>query len=340
MSAFCVLVVAPWYPAGPIAYIAQALERIGCQVERVGPSYNDHMELNWEADIVTPDLELDRQCSMWNLNEFIDWITRNHQAPDLLLCSEENYQADIVPTAKVPSVLWSFDGWPNSFNRYDLYQPTVAYTNHPYGIRIHPRAGEDPRWKFMPAACAPWVHRWLNLARDWDFVLLASMYGKRPKLCEGLVKRELWVWYGQAATKTYVEAHNRAVTTFHNCNGQEEIKFRFFEAMAMGCLVISDHTKLFDRLGYQAMRHYVPMPVHEDAEFGGELWPEVDELYDQIRWLEDHPSIVSSIASTGRVHTLLNHSYYHRCKQIFSDLGITDMVAKADEAISQIGLSS
>lgn len=338
MKPFTVLICAPFYPAGPIRYLGEAFERIGCQVIRIGASYSDHMGLQWEKDIKLPIIhfELPREKPQWNLNEFIDWTTKHYQAPDLLIISEENYQTDIVPITKIPSILWSFDGWPNNFDRYDLIKPTVAYMNHPYGIRIHPRKEEDPRWKFMPGAAAPWHHRWLNLERDWDFVLLASMYGKRRKICDHLIKMGATVWYGQATTPTYVEAHNRALTTYHNCNGQEEIKYRFFEATAMGTCVMSDYTILFPRLGYMPWQHYVYIPVYSDDDYNGELWPDAKDIRDQIKWVRINKGIVLDISANGRIHTLRHHTYLHRAKQMFSDLRHIDnirLIEKTDDAI-------
>jgi hypothetical protein len=337
---FTVLIVAPWYPAGPLRYLSEAFELAGCNVVRIGPTYFDHMGFDWGKDIELPAIgwELNREEKQWDLNEFIDWITKNYQAPDLLIISEENYQTDIIPTNKIPSILWSFDGWPNNFERIEMIKPTIGYINHPFGIRIHPRLEEDPRWRFMPGAAAPWGHRYLGLTRDYDFALLATMYGKRPRICEDLVNNGLLVWSGQATTPTYVDAYNRSVATYNNCNGQQEIKWRFWEAAAMGCINISGYTMLFDRLGIKPWIHYIPIIEHKDENCYYEPWGDSDEIYERIEWIKSSKDEMITISENARKHTLENHTYLNRIRTMLTDLSYVDnrrLVEKIDDVIDK-----
>ena len=336
---FTVLIVAPWYPAGPIKYIAEAFERIGCQVIRVGSTYNDHMGLDWGADAVKPDLELGRQCSTWNINEFIDWTTKNYQAPDMLFVSEENYQTDIVPTMKVPSILYSCDGWPRNYDRADMVKATINMTNHPLGIDLYPRQEIDSRWQFLPGAAAPWVHKDLGLRRDLDFCLLASDYGKRKAMCEELARAGFQVRHGQATTPAYVEAYNRSLATFHNAR-LGEIKWRFFEVAAMGCVNISGPSKLFSWLGYKEWEEYIPIVTPLENE-----WPEVTDInnvYNErtlrmaMARLKENPIFTKHMASRARKRVLMQDTYLHRAKTVLSSLGFTDIVAETDKAIEQV----
>ena len=325
---FTVLIVAPWYPAGPIKYIAEAFERIGCQIVRIGPTYNDHMGLDWDTDAVVPDQELPREAPCWNLNDLVDWTTRFYQAPDMLLVSEENYQTNIVPQSKIPGVLWSFDGWQRNYDRADLFQCTVNFANHPLGIDLYPRQEIDSRWQFLPAAAAPWVHKYLGLKPDiWDFCLLASDYGKRKAMCEKLVKDGFRVRYGQLATREYVAVYNRSLATFHNAR-PGEIKWRFFESAAMGCLNISGESKLFSWLGYKAWEEYIPIGTSVEKE-----WPEINDLSRLLHLLKNNPDHIRDIAAKARKRVLMQDTYLHRAKTVLSSLGFTDMVAEADKTI-------
>lgn len=327
---FTVLIIAPWYPTNPITYIAQAFERIGCGVIRVGPTYNDHMGLNWGGNGVIPDLVAMRERPEWNLNELVDWTTRCYQAPDMLLVSEENYQTDIVPTKKIPSVLWSMDGWPRNYDRADLFQCTVNLTNHPIGIDQYPREEIDPRWRFLPGACAPWVHRDLKLKRDFDFCLLASSYGRRKSLCKDLERIGFKVWSGQAVTSTYVEAYNRSIATFHNAR-RGEVKWRFFEAAAMGCINITGWSELFAWLGYAPWHHYIPIETPDENE-----WPTADSLCETIRFVERNPALIKQVSGDARKRVLNQDTYYHRCKEILLALGLTHMIPSVDREIETI----
>lgn len=328
---FTILIVAPWYPAGPIKYIAEAFERIGCRVIRIGPTYDDHMGLNWGTDMVVPDRELMRAASLWDLNDFVDWTTKRYQAPDMLLVSEENYKTEIIPQHKIPSALWSFDGWPNNYERADLFQCTANYTNHPLGIDLYPRQEIDPRWQFLPGAAAPWVHRDLGLVREIDFCLLASDYGKRQSICGDLGRRGLWVRSGKAVTSVYVEVYNRSLTTFHNAR-PGEIKWRFFEAAAMGCINISGHSQLFSWLGYKEWEEYVPIETPLENE-----WPEIDGIggLSYVIWmlLKNNLGDARHIADKARSRVLAQDTYYHRCKVILQALGLTHIISDVDREI-------
>ena len=342
---FTVLIVAPWYPAGPLRYLSEAFEMSGCKVIRIGPTYFDHMGLDWGKDVELPAVgwELNRERKQWDLNEFLDWATRNYQAPDLLIISEENYQTDIVPTNKIPSILWSFDGWPNNFERIEMIKPTIGYINHPFGIHIHPRLEEDLRWRFMPGAAAPWVHKCLDLHRDYDFALLATMYGKRPSICEDLKNRGLLVLSGKATTPTYVKAYNRSIATYNNCNGQQEIKWRFWEAAAMGCVNISGYTMLFNILGIKPLVHYIPIIEHGDENYDGEPWAESSKISEIVGWMKFHKNRVMVIAKDAREHTLRNHTYLHRARTMLIDLSYqnnSELVNKMDDIIRKITANS
>lgn len=330
---FVILAVGPWYAANAFRYLIDAFEKIdGCEVFRVGPSYNDHAGINWGTDVVTPDVPLSLARPWWKLPYFTELCTRSVGPPDLLIVSEETYQTKIFPEIRLPTVLISYDGWPNSFARRELFQPTVAYTNHPYGIRAHPRTEEAPGWKYLPGAAAPWIHKDLGLERDRDFALFATPYGQRPVICQALVDRGLSVRSGLVATEQYVKEYNRALCTLHNCNAQEEVKFRWFEAAAMGCVNISDHTRLFNRLGYRPWVHYVPVANNSADD---DPWPMMEAVYNQVQWLKSHPETALALARASRHQTLSSHTYFHRCQKIFSDVGFPEMADQVQAFITR-----
>jgi hypothetical protein len=266
-----ILAVMPWYPATASRFMADAFEQAGAHVFRVGPCYFSHGNANWtSAEYPRVDVALPRGCP-WQIDHYVDQATAAGYPPDVLFLSEETYHNDIFNTDKMPSLLWSLDGWPENFERVETIKPTLAYTNHPYGIRIHPRNTIDPRWGFLPGACAPWIHQDLGLPRDVTFCLHASMYGERQRLVLAIAESGGQTLSGFVNTARFVKGMNRALTTYHNTNGQEEVKWRLFEAMAMGCCVISGHTRLLKILGYEPGIHYVP--IEEVPREDGELWP-------------------------------------------------------------------
>lgn len=311
----------------------QGFERIGCRVIRVGPLYSNHMNLKWpEEDLPKVNIPLPKEAD-WHIDGFIDQATKMGYTPDLVFISEESYHNSIVNTNKIPSVLYSCDGWPENYNRADIIKATVNVTNHPLGIDAYPRDEIDPRWKYLPGACAPWIHRDLKLERDWDFCMLASFYGRRRELSDGLTKEGIKVWSGQATTKTFVEGYNRSIATFHNAR-RGEVKWKFFETTAMGCINISGGSALFPQLGYKPWVHYVPIETPLENE-----WPTSDALSCFVKYFkEDYKEVGVLIANNAKNHTLRNHTYLHRIRQIFSALGYLDNRRLIEKINDDMGL--
>lgn len=311
-----ILAIGAYYPANAWRFLIDAFERDGSEVIRVGPTYINHAGIDWGVNCVQVQQVWEKDLPEWNFDECIDWCTRTHGAPDLLIATEENYKTAIRFTKDIATVFISYDGWPNAYARRELFRPTVAYTNHPLGIRLHPRTAIPEGWRYLPGACAPWVHQDLDRPRDIDFVLFATPYGQRPRICEQVAK-EFRVLSGVVSLAQYVEGFNRGLATLHNCNGQEEVKWRFFEAAAMGCLIMTDENVLFKQLGYEAFMHYIPLPT-EDCN--GEPWPAIGELLANIRFFKKDPLAWAALVAEAKQLTLGRHTYFHRIDQIFSDL--------------------
>lgn len=328
---FTVLCVMPFYPANAPTFFAAAFEHIGCRVIRIGPVYSTHMALTWSAeDLPTINLGLPRESAEWHLPHLVEWCTKHIAAPDLLFLSEENYQTHIITETRIPSVLWSADGWPNNYARAVLWQPTLAYCNQPFGNAIHPQKETPKPWRFLPGAAAPWVHKRFNtLQRNVDFCLFATMYNKRPELCQQLIERGFNVACGQRANKEYVRGYNLALATYHN-PGWYEVKWRWFEAAAMGCINLSEYCPLLPQLGYLEHEHYLPVPTEFAPEFG-DHWPAAATLAENITWLRDNKEQAKEIADNAWQFTFRRHTYYNRLKVIFSDLGMGKLVEQAEE---------
>lgn len=313
-----ILAIAPWYSANAVRWLVDAFEDIGCQVVRCGPAYPNHMDVKWES-MPPIDMHLNHG-SDWNLDALLDACTRYFGAPDLIFLSEEDYRNRITPTAKLPTILWSIDaGWPTNTDRVSMIQPTLAYTPQIMGNRFHPRQEPDPRWKFLPSAAYPPVHKRLNMDRDIDFCLYASFYGQRETLCHHLEKSGVRILSGQVNTGRYVVGYNRAICTLNNC-GFYEIKYRFYEAAAMGCVSISDYTSCFAWTGYIPHEHYHPISSRPDET--GDPWPYAPDLLEAVLRLRNNPSYAKEIANNAYWHTMKRHTYYSRVQTILLDLGM------------------
>lgn len=314
-----ILYLSSFYASNPPRWLADAFQDLGHDIFRVGPTYPEHGNVDWGKWNVQPDLELPRQ-STWNIPAYVDECTRRIGAPDFVIASEESYHNEIIPVGgKIPTVLLSWDGWPEAFERHKDFQSVLNYTGHPYGVRAKPRVSPHPEWKYFAPACYPKVHRLLGFERDIDFSLRAAMYGGRPKICNFLRDRGLHVSEGYASVDEYVEAYNRTLFTYINANAQEEIKWRWAENIACGAITICDHTELYSWIGAQPYVHYYPVERIFQPDLNEE-WPTGEMIYECIMKLKSEPTLANFIRSNALNLVLNNHTYYHRADQILEAL--------------------
>lgn len=334
MSNFSVLCIGPHYPATASRYLFDAFRYLtgDSNLFLVGPTYNDHYGIDWGSYRVLPHIEIPRESSVWDVDAYIDYFTKHNSAPDLVLIAEENYRTEIKHSNKVPTVLLSYDGWPNAFARREEINPTMAYTVHPYGVRPHPQESTPAGWKMLLPACSPSIHRLTNAldGRKMDFVLAATMYGKRPDLCNYL-REKVGILDGLVNTKDYVFWHNLSRTTYHNCCYQDEIKYRFFEAAAMGVVNISDHTRLFEEVGLTPDVHYLPVPI---TEKGDDPYPNFEDILNQVLRMRNEKAVYRFIARSAYEWVMANHTYYHRVRTILTDVGMHAKAAKMYSILS------
>lgn len=320
-----VLAVMPWYPANAARFFVDAFEHLGHKVFRVGPTYFDHYGLQYAPEeLPMVDQEFLRN-SWWQLDSIIDAATRAGFSPDLIFLSEENYQNQIGPTTKVPVVLWSADGWPNCYERRNMIQPTLAYTNHPLGVNPAPRTTIPEGWKFMPGAADLVWHAKEDTTGypiQYGFCLLATMYGPRKEICEKLSRDpyDFSTVYGQLGPELYRFYYSRSLATYHNCNGQAELKWRYMESAAMGCINICDKNFLLEPMGFWPWVHYVPIGSFT-KEYDDDLWPSSKAIGRAILHLNEYPDISSHISRRARAKVERHDRYENRVRLILNDLG-------------------
>lgn len=317
-----ILCVMPWYPANAARFLADAFEAFGHRIFRCGPTYFDHYGISYQpSELPLIHLRIQRRQA-WNLDEYIQHAGKYGFSTDMVFLSEEGYDNVIVPTEKVHTVLWSADGWPNCYRRKDTIRPSLAYTNHPLGVNPHPLTATPDGWKFLPGGFDSKWHSSIGIGSEYpliDFCLAATMYGKRPELCHALRAAGLTVHDRNVGPIEYRQVYNNARYTYHNANGQHEIKWRFFEAAAMGCVNICDENLLLDALGFEPWEDYIPI-WRFDPQYDADGWPTAASLLRVIR----HTPLAQweHIREHVRTRVLGSDSYLHRAKQILYDLHV------------------
>jgi len=323
MKQLHILLIGPYYFSNPWRWMADAWERLGHTTFRIGAEYREHGGIT-PQDFPRVDYRLQKQVPVWDLNAAIDvCYQESGKYPDLLIGSEETYHTEIIPQNKVPSALILFDLHPHSYRRFEDWQSTVAYTGQPFGIRGHTLPEPCPGYKYFAPAAAPWIHRYNNEKRIVDFALMATPYSFRPILCNGLRMQKFAVRDGIVDTEEYVKIYNSALTSFVNAGGQEEIKWRWSEHAAMGCINICDHTRLYKEIGARPWQHYVPVGRELQPEVNEE-WPSVEMVAERIRFLKEEPDLAHLIREAARELVNERHTYYNRCEAILADLGFEE----------------
>ena len=146
---------------------------------------------------------------------------------------------------------------------------------------------------------------------------MATPYKWRPALCQYLREQGFKVQDGLGNVAAYALGYNMAICTAESSDGQEFIKWRVFEAMAMGCTVLHTENKLMDRL-FNRGEHYFWVQPEEDGN--GPMRKVVDW---RIRQIKENPSVYSVVANAARKLVLREHTYRNRAETILKDVGLT-----------------
>ena len=260
-----ILFLSTWYPSNIIRWLSTGFEQAGCEVKRCGKIIRNHYGIFWpEEDYPEILFEVPLNEAL-NLKRVLGQSAEKGFEPDILVVNDDWVNMPLEETVSdIPLCLIQHEGWRSGLQRIDDFKPDVAYTGQPYGVFDEPRKEIYPGFKHLLGACNPQAHPFLakdrfgDVTRDYDFVFFGALsYDKRQDICRSLDSGFFTVKYGQVACKEYAKYHNRALTTMECSGGQQYIKWRIFEAMSMGCIVISDRFDLLDTI-FEAGVHYLP----------------------------------------------------------------------------------
>jgi len=323
MKKINILFISQWYCANIQRFLAEGLRQLGHDVKLVGQVVKDHYNIKWpEEDIPQLFFEVPKNDPI-DLSAIVDKSTALGFTPDILILNDWwDFKIEKTET-RIPFILISHEGWKSNLERIHEFKPTLAFTGQPFGVHAEPRTTMYPGYEWLPGACLPSVHPLLNYDREYDFVLFAMMYDPRPRICEALKMRGLRIRYGNVAINEYALMHNKSLTTMNCSNGQEYIKWRVFEAMSMGCLVISDKFYLIEKLFTDEV-HY--LSVKTDKLSDGRTAANIDDLIDKINLCKHNKEIFERITKNAFIEVRAKHTYMHRAKMILDKLNLNERI--------------
>jgi len=314
-----ILFLSQWYCSNIQRWLAEGFRSIGCEVKLVGQVVKDHYGIKWDdRDIPQLFFEVPKNDPI-DLQSVVDKSTKMGFTPDILILNDW-WDMPIAQTeTRIPFVLISHEGWKSNLERIHEFKPTLAFTGQPFGVHVEPRTEVYPGYQWLPGACLPSVHPLLNFDREYDFILMAMMYDPRPRICEALDKMGFRIKYGNVPINEYAILHNKAVTTYSCSNGQEYIKWRVFEAMSMGALVLSDKFALMEKLFTDGV-HY--LSVKTDNLPDGRTALNINDLADKIWLCRRNKELTERITRNAFIEVRAKHTYQDRARMILEKLGL------------------
>jgi hypothetical protein len=314
------LFVSEWYPANIGTFLSYAFEDAGYEVIRVGNTCFNHYGLVLnpaELPMITEKLPFGQDL---DLPALVD-----KYKPDMLLMWDwtgepscykvVNATATLKLKHRLPFIYVEHEGWLNALKRIELFNPTVAYTGMPYGVIETPCSAMSMGYKYLAGACYPKVH-YINRAfeaKDLDFVVMASQARSRPMVCEAMFNKGFKIHYGTGGLYDYRTYHNRSIATYDYSDGWQYVKWRVFEAMAMGCILLQDSFELLESLGFRAGEHFIEYNLKD-------LAPDMDTIAEKITMLKDNPDIAKKIRQDAFDFVMKSHKYSDRVAMIEKDL--------------------
>lgn len=156
---------------------------------------------------------------------------------------------------------------------------------------------------YIPHAMDPEFHKPHDVEKKFDLVMIGrkdETYIERNELIKRLQKY-FSVYYEQAPFgHEYAKAMSMGKLILNTTLGEKNIPIRFFEGMAIGCL-LENYNDNLDPLAVEG-KHYVGY-THEN-------------IVDKINYYLQHKKQREQIALNGRKHVLQHHTYKHRALEI------------------------
>lgn len=219
------------------------------------------------------------------------------------------YEADLVinidgmpridPLPNTTYMLWDCDSFfrdPEGIDQYDQ----IFIGGCPEDLPKYPKGTI-----FLPHAFDPSIHYRRNVPYNFDLVMIGNkndqLYHDRNMLVE-LLRGKHNVYHEEVPFgDEYATAMSMGTLIFNKSLGEKNIPIRFFEGLAIGCLVQNYNDNL-DALA-TAHEHYIPYTNNEN-------------LMQQVEDYLSRPEKIVAMRQASTIHALEHHTYQHRAKSI------------------------
>ena len=301
-----VLVFSTWHRKTLNIYYVRALKRLGHEVVTAGPWDNEQRFGTYGRE---PDIRLPAGPGPYY--DYKSIAPRLPWTPDLvwLLEGGEDLRIYGVPCDFVhQSVEGSHMGW------------SEGITPHRY-VNFTCNGFAPPAVKWLPYGFDEEEAGAVNVPmalREYDCAQVGSARESRVAVWDHLRRAtDVNCWFsGDLWGPAHFALYRNARSTF--CNQTLDFMCpRVFDAIGMGCLLISDRTPSILSL-FNDGEHFLGY----DRIFGrdGEGIPHPDWLLDVVRRCRREPQWAAKIADAGRRLAWEQHTYTHRVREVLDDL--------------------
>ncbi|MCL4695290.1 MAG: glycosyltransferase, partial [Candidatus Hydrogenedentes bacterium] len=280
-----------------------------CEVITIGPNPGPEILKGWGRDhlahLVDPnDIEVD----LGSVDD-LHAILPSGWRPHLVVSISGGGVPMFTKTASLacPTVFLSIDTWQclmeyNEAIHYDL----VFAAQRAYIPYLRATGSRHVHW--LPLACAPDAHYPVDVPKRFDisFVGAATMpvHRERARLLHLLADH----FSVEALERVHGEDYCR-----HMCGGRlafnhsaiEDLNMRIFEALAMGCPLLTNRSSAFNGLLdlFEEGKHLI---VYESDE----------DLIDKTREYLNNPAVCEAVGRAGKDEVLKKHTYDQRVREI------------------------
>lgn len=229
-----ILIIAHHYPVASARYMADAFERLGCEVYHTGPSQNRNV---WGLTLPP--------CYEWTANAPFDQYLQRKQWDLVIVMDSDPFLLDIAAGFADPEyahlhegrklIVYGVDNHVRNYRRPHFDQYFLAHRH------ASVMEWDEDTDTYLPCAYDP-IHFTPSpipySARKYDVALLGVMYPERLELVTALQAAGLSVIWGTGLVyDSYKEAHHNArVSLCHNIAG--DLNQRVFECGAMRTAVV------------------------------------------------------------------------------------------------------
>ena len=288
-------------------YIAAFRER--CDVITIGPTFDISLLDDWGcphlADLVKPnDIEMDLD----KIDDLYAVLPEDWE-PHLVIAIASGGMTAFRNTTRLmcPTVFITVDTWQCLPNYLDaLHYDFVFEAQREYVPYLEATGSRHVFW--LPLACNPSIHHPVNVENDHDIAFVgatkAVVHGIRAQLLEELKQHFNVLHEKDIHGEEISEIFCRGKIAF-NCSAVQDLNMRVFEAMAMGCVLLtnrdSDSNGLLEF--FEDGKHLV---TYDSAE---------DLLNKARKWLSNDAGR-KNISETAHKEVLSRHTYAHRVDKI------------------------